>query len=315
MTSNYFEQFKALILREPKHALPMIGNENCDYNSFLYESKNCYLCFGCSFLEDCLYVNESVSCRDSADLSFSQKSELCYDSVDLNHCYGCYFSQDLDNCSDCWFCSDCIGCTDCFGSVGLRRKKYYLFNEPLSQKSYFEKVAFYKKNLNDPQIRRDIEEKIEGLKLKTPRPHMRGVGNENVSGDHVFHSSNCTQIFDASDCQDCHYLGIETSKNKDCIDVNRTIASELCYDTISCDRSYNCNWMFIAVGNRDCDYCIFCEQCEHCFMCVNLKHKKFHILNEPYSEADYHKKVAEIKKELKREGLYGENLLYLSQEA
>lgn len=302
-------------MREPRHALPMLYNENCDYNSFLYKSKNCYLCFGSSFLEDCMHVNESVSCSDSVDISFSQNCELCYESVDLNQCYGCNFSQDLSNCVDCWFCFDCVGCTDCFGSVGLRRKKYHWFNEPLSREEYFRRLNEMKKMWSRADVRAEIEKKFNELKLVTPRPHMRGVGNEDVSGDHVYHSKNCTQIFDASDCQDCHYAGIETSKSRDCIDINRTINSELCYDTISCDRSYNCNWLFIAVGNRDCDYGFFCEQCENCFMCVNLKRKKFHILNEPYSEEDYHKKVAEIKAELKREGLYGENLLYLAQEA
>src|SRR3989344_2964327 len=31
-----------------------------------------------------------------------------------------------------------------------------------------------------------------------------------------------------------------------------------------------------------------------CFGCVNLKNKKYHIFNEPYSPEEYHKKIREF---------------------
>jgi len=45
-----------------------------------------------------------------------------------------------------------------------------------------------------------------------------------------------------------------------------------------------------------------------------LRHKKFHILNKPYSEEEYFKKIAKIKEELLSEGLVSENLLALALE-
>jgi len=35
------------------------------------------------------------------------------------------------------------------------------------------------------------------------------------------------------------------------------------------------------------------KDCEHCILCSNLRHKKFHILNEAFSEEEYFKKLKE----------------------
>lgn len=312
--ASHFEQFKALILREPRLALPVINCENCEYNSFLYKSKNCYLCFASSYLEDCFHSDICISCKDSSDLAYCKECELCYECVDCLKCYDCAFSQDLANCSNCWFSFDCIGCTDCFGCVGLRRKKNHLFNEPLSPDEYVRQVKRYKDGINDPLIRKEIEDRVEALQLSTPRLYMRGLSNDHVFGDYANNCKNCYMAFNANENQDSLYLYDEVYANKDSVDLTHTHKSELCYETGSCDRSYNCNYMFISVDNRDCEYCYFVEQSEHCFMSVNLKRKKFHILNEPYSEADYHQKVAEIKAELERDGLHAENLLYLAHQ-
>lgn len=308
--SSILDQFKALILKEPRLALPMVHCENCEYNSFLYKSKNCYLCFASSYLEDCFHADTCISSKNCADIAYCKECELCYECVDCLKCYDCSFSQDLANCASCWFCFDCIGCTDCFGSVGLRRKQYHLFNEPLSKEEYFKRVKKYRTGIQGPEIQKEIREKCEALQLKIPRLYMRGLSNEQVFGDYTNNSKNCFMSFSANQNQDCMYLYDEVYDNKDCVDLTHTHNSELCYETGSCDRSFNCNYMFISVGNRDCEYCFFVEQCSDCFLCVNLKHKKFYILNESYSETDYWKKVAEIKEGLKRESLSGENLLY-----
>ena len=290
----------------------MVHCENCDYNSFLYKSKNCYLCFASSNIEDCFHADTCISAKDSCDITFCGDCELCYECLDCQKCYGCKFGQDLNNCTDCWFCFDCLSCQDCFGCVGLRRKNYHLFNEKLSQEDYQKKVTHYKKNVNDPEVRKDIEKKFQDLQLKTPRLYMRGHKNEQVFGDYIENSKNCYMAFNATENEDCTYLYDEVYKNRDCVDLTHSHNSELCYEIGSCDLSYNCNWMFISVSNRDCEFCIFCEQSDHCFMCVNLKHKKFHILNKAYSKEDYYKKIAEIKEELKEAGIHGENLLYLA---
>lgn len=312
MASQYLKKFKELILKEPKHALPMMHCENCDYNSFLYKSKDCYLCFASSRLQDCFHANICIESKDCCDTTFCQECELCYECLDCENSYECTFSQDLNNCTDCWFCFDCVGCTDCFGCVGLRRQTHHFFNEKCTKEEYKEKTAHYKKNFHDPTIWKEIQEQFEALQLKEPRLYMRGHSNEHIFGDYVTNAKNGYMIFGANEVEDSGYVYDEVYHVRDCFDVTHTHNSELCSDTGSCDYSYGCHDCFIIVSCRDCYHCNFCEQCEHCFMCANLKHKKFHILNEPYSEEDYHAKVAEIKEELKQEELYGENLLYLA---
>lgn len=304
---DFLEQFKALLLSQPK-TIPGQENINSDYAVFLYRGKNCYMCYGSSYLEDCYYIYTSTNCKDCTDSTVLRECELCYEGIDLNNCYNCDYCQDCLNSTDLKFCYDCMSCNDCFGCVGLRHKKYHIFNEQYDSRSDYLKKSNEVKEMSIEEI----YEKLEKLQLRTPRIAFHGKGNQNSFGDYVYNSKNCYMVFDVKKCQDCYYLYDEVLNDKDCVDCSHIHNSELCYDCMTIDFAYSCNHCFWLTNSSDCDYCYMVFGCKHCFGCVHVRQKEYYILNQPYEKEEYFAKVAEIKKDLAAKGLAGENLLYLA---
>lgn len=300
---DYLQQFRELLLKTPKHCSPTEDCENCPYNTFLYRSKNCYLCSASSILQDCYYVQLSYNCRDCADSTYCHDCELCYECVDCQKCYNCNFCQDCSGSTDLQFCYDCRGCKDCFGCVSLRQKQFFIFNEPYGSREAYE-----------AQLKKigDTDAKFESLKRKTPRMATHELRNENCTGDYIYNNKNCFYCYNAEGSQDGLYLYDEIVSVRDCCDCTHITNSELCYDCGSVDFSYNCNSTMWCVHSRDCEYCYCLMNCRNCFMCTYIRNKSFWILNEQYGEKDYFLKVAEIKKWLREKGLYGQNLIYLA---
>lgn len=303
---NFLEQLRALLLSEPK-TTPMQDVVNCDYNVFLFRGKNCYMTFGCSFMEDCYYSHICTSCKNSVDIVTSTESELCYEGIDLHNCYNCDYSQDCSNSSDLKFCYDCVSCDNCFGCVGLRHKKFHIFNKEYEKDEYKKQIEEFKK-----LSLKEIYRKLYEIMLETPRIAFHGKGNQNAFGDYVYNSKNCYMAFDIKKCQDCYYIYDEVVSDKDCVDCSHIHFSELCYDCMTVDSSYNCSHSFWLVNCRDCEYCYTCTSCINCFGCTDIKHKQFYILNKPFEKEKYFMKIAEIKKDLAEKNLANENLLYLA---
>ena len=143
------------------------------------------------------------------------------------------------------------------------------------------------------------------MKLKTPRLYSIQSNSENSIGNYIHHCQNAYMAFDAVECQDVGYIA-EAKSIKDSWDIFVLEYSELCYNLSSCHKMYNCNCCFFSSESKDCEYSELMLNCDHCFGCVSLHHKKYHILNKPYSEEEYFKEVARIKEEMKGEGVLGE---------
>lgn len=181
-----------------------------------------------------------------------------------------------------------------------------IFNEKVSQEEYEGKIEELKKNPEAAVV------KFQELQKTIPRLFMHGVGNEECTGDYINNCKNCYMTFGSSECEDCLYVMDDMYEDKDCLHCTHIHNCELCYECVSADKSYNINLSFWVTDSSNCEYCYCVQSCHDCFMCTYTQRKKFHILNEPYSEEEYHKKVAEIKAELREQKLLGENLLYLA---
>ncbi|MDP3975547.1 MAG: hypothetical protein Q8P95_01390 [bacterium] len=301
---SFLAQLNALVKSQPMIALPVDSScENCEYNTYLYKSRNCYLCVASSRLENCLYLESSDRCKDSAEGYGNAECELTYECLDCKKCYNCDWCQDCLNCSDLQFSFDCIGCRNCFGCVGLRQKQYHLFNKPLSKEEYEASIAQF--DSGNPQHIAQFRKKFEELKLKVPRPHTRGISNENVTGDFINNSKNIIDSYYVDKSEDIIYGHDEIYGDKDCVDVDHLHNSELCYNVMSCDQSFNCNHCWFLIGCNDLEYCFAALNSKNCFGCVNIKNKQYCILNQQFTKEEYEMKVAEIKQAMIEAGEYG----------
>ncbi|HLD17932.1 MAG TPA: hypothetical protein VJB99_02540 [Patescibacteria group bacterium] len=78
---------------------------------------------GCFDSNNCYYTTNATSC------SFIRFSYNCSRSLDLEYCLYCY------------------DCESCFGCVGIRRKKFHIFNKPYGEEEYWRKVDELKSSM------------------------------------------------------------------------------------------------------------------------------------------------------------------------
>ncbi|MBU1018950.1 MAG: hypothetical protein ABII07_00595 [Patescibacteria group bacterium] len=300
---TFIKAFQKLYRESPQISHWTRQSENCDYGDITVVSRNSYMCFWSSNLEECFYCHESRKDNHCGDCTFCEESELCYECIDSTRCYNCDFCQDCKQCTDCQHCYYCIGCENCFGCASLRRKKYHIFNKPYSKEEYFRKIAEL-----SPE---EIQGKVHEIQLKSPRVFIHQVDNENCFGDYLLHSKNCYWCFDSYLCEDSMYIfnaNLERG-TKDCLDCGPIANTfERCYDIAFCGYMFDCRHCYWCDYLSDCHWCSNVWSSNHCFGCVYTKNKEYLFLNEPIAKDKYEKLTTRISKELYEMGitdLYG----------
>lgn len=303
-----FPQLIALIKEAPHMALFNDQNENSPYVNTTGWAKNCYLCYGADYSEDCLYSEALYYSRNSLDCLHGQNLERCYDCIDCNDGYTLLYCQNCNNCFDSGFLYDCIGCKNCFGCVGLRQKEFYYFNEQCTKEEYESRLKQHFP-LTPTKIAELLKKRKE-LELRVPRKSSVGTNNENISGDYLFNSSNAVDCFDSDDLQDCKYCtNMRTAK--DCQDINYWgHPGELCYEGLAVGEGASrvLFSLFVWGGTENMLYCCECISCSNCFGCSGLRHKEYCLFNKQYTKDEYERRVAEVIERMQQTGEWGEFL-------
>jgi len=89
-----------------------------------------------------------------------------------------------------------------------------------------------------------------------------------------WHSENCLYVYDVNHAKDI----------MDCWTVNN---SELVYESINCDKCYNCRYCNLCFDSNDCVFGYDLKGCSSCAMCVGLRNKSYCILNKQYTKEQY----------------------------
>jgi len=300
---SYLKKMYDLRLKQPRLGQMFVRCENSPYVSYSGNMKNCYLCSGSEFDEDCYYSFFIYNSKDSVGCDYCRECTLCYDCVDCRGCYNTNYSQDCVNCTDSEHLYDCVGCNNCFGSVGLRRQKSTIFNKFVS--NYSTEVKKVKEAMN----REQIEAKVEALKCETPRLYVHQLHNQEFTGDYVYDSKNSFLCFDTTNLEDCMYCN-NAEQMKDCLDMsNSYYKTELCYDVMSEMELYNCDYCVTCFYSNDLFYSENVHNSHHCFGCYAMNHAEYCIFNEKTgSLEEWTRRVAEIKKAMIENGEWGEHL-------
>ena len=124
-----------LRLKVPHKNLEITQSENC-LGDYISNSKNCTNCFDILNSENSRYiwdglVNNSYDCFNAGvNSSFLYCTLGTYSSNNMKFCNKC------TKCSDLIYCDYCFQCDSCFGCVGLRHKKYCIFNKQYTKEEY-----------------------------------------------------------------------------------------------------------------------------------------------------------------------------------
>lgn len=287
----FLSQIYELMLEVPFKSNNVIRGVNSDYSNNATDPRNCYLVFNTTSPEDCMYSNGINFSQDCVDVSHVSKSESCYQSFWLSSCYRTHYSSQCIDSSDLWFCRDCQGCMNCFGSVNLRNKNYYFFNQQLSKEEYEKKVAQYKLDTREGVAR--AEKEAREFWEKYPNKNHQGIKNLNSTGSYVTNSKNVLDSFlvrDSENLRYCQYLQ-ESPGPKDCYDYsNWGAGAEMIYESISCGSgAQNIKFSWLAQENvHSLEYTMTCSRgSQNLFGCVGLRQKEYCILNKQYTKEEY----------------------------
>ncbi len=293
-TKPFFPQFQELTKKVPLLANSVFNSQNCEFNSFAVDNKDCYLSARIASCEKVLYSYLVIQGRDSVDCMNLFQSEGCYECIDCWNGYNLMFCQLCKNSSDSYFCYDCIGVKNCFGCIGLRNKEYHFFNKPCSKEDYERYVKQYFNGSSD-QMKKIREKFYQEVIVKNPHRATYQLNSENAIGDYITNSKDVVMGFDIEKSESItHTWGAEYAK--DVLDGSFIYYGERCYEQVSNSHSSNILFSFNAINAvHDALYSIIlCNNAGPAFGCISLNHQSHCILNKQYSKEDYERKMSEI---------------------
>lgn len=133
-------------------------------------------------------------------------------------------------------------------------------------------------------------EQFRELLSRVPLPNINNVNYLNSEYTNMtIDSKNCYLVFSSTENEDCSYSdGINNCRN--CLDLLSCRHCEYSYNCIDCRNSFNIAFAERAISCIDSTFLYDCRNCSNCFGCWNLRNKKYHIFNEPFSQKEYRKK-------------------------
>jgi hypothetical protein len=302
MDRPFFAQFNELHRAVPQLAVSIWNSENSDYCNYIGDVKNSYLLFGSVYSQDCYYGSPYYS-KNCVDTLVIRNCERCYECVDCRELYDCSWCQDCIGSHGLLYCRDLQSCDDCIGCAGLRRKKFCIFNEQLTEAEYKKRKT--ELDLNSLVVRTTLQAKLGELVAAMPHRYMQSNKTEDVSGNFVYESKNAHDVYYADKCHDCRYCA-QVVDLKDCHDLNFTEENELCYEYLGAYQNNRVLFSLFCNRVNESMYCIACHRSSHLFGCSGLKDASYCILNKQYTKEEYEKLVPKIVERMRKAGEWGE---------
>lgn len=307
----FFEQFQKLMNRTPLLGLWVTTSTlvNSDYSNLAAHLRNCYMVFHADNNEDCSYASGLKYSKNSMDVTMLQHSESCYECLNVQKGYENFFSIDCENCRKIYFSKDCVECNDCIGCIGLRKKKYHIFNEPYSKEEYEQKLKEF--DFGSRAAIEDFKKKVEAFWLTRPVKYLHGRYNVNSSGDYVFNTKNAKFCYETFNAQDCKYVqNASLGPTTDCYDYTEWgWGADQIYEAVLCGEGVaQLKFVVNSTGNtRACEYSMTAISSTNLFGCVSLKKKEYCILNRQYTKEEYEALIPKIKKHMDTMPYVGSN--------
>jgi len=308
---TFAEQYKALQNVVPAVSIMNddgVASVNCEYTYDWAFSKNCYLGVCGWHVENGLYMYCANYDKDVMDVWDVNYSELVYDSVNCDRCYGCKYCYLCFDSNNCAFGYDLKGCSNCVMCVGLRNKKYCISNKQYSKEEYEKEVE--KLNLKSRANIEKCRKEFDKFIIQFPRKYTCIIKNMNSTGFLLTEAKNSKNCFYCSaPVENCAYIVVNHGA-KDSYDCNNTGMPELCYESVTPDNSRGNKFSIFCWKCTEAEYSNNCHSCVNVFGSIGLKHTSYAILNKQYSKEDFIDLRGKIIKHMKETGEWGEFFPY-----
>ena len=183
--------------------------------------------------------------------------------------------------------------------MNLRKQKYCLFNEQLSREEYRSRIAYW--DLGSYQKVQEAKERFRALYLSLPHRYAHIVSSQNVSGDIIRDTKNCTTCFSVLDgVENCKYVFFGGLNLKDSYDVSGGgDTCELTYETFGATNQDQRVFFSIACGqSKDVRYSEWAKNSSDLFGCATVKNKRYCILNKQYTREEYDALIPKIRQHM-----------------
>ncbi|MEK7134367.1 MAG: hypothetical protein AAB819_01415 [Patescibacteria group bacterium] len=281
----FFEQFIELQKTIPQSALLQINCVDSPWVNYETDSKNCYLNVGGSLNKDCAYNQYGLKIIDSFDNFFMYVGDFCYDNTLCENGYQVTSSLHCHDCRNTHFSFDCKNCSNIIGCSGLRNKQYQIFNKQVTKEEY---GAFVKENLNGSLAnRRALFARARDLWRSVPQRATYIEHSNNVFGNIIKESRNVRECMSAEKCDNIKYC-LYTLGLRDSMDTTSVWDGELNYEFMAGQHSSFSRFSKSTMDtSSDIQYSAFTQGSQHLFGCVNMRGKKYCILNTQYSKEEF----------------------------
>ncbi len=302
---SFFDQLEELNRAVPHMSLYTRNVENSYYTNYTLNLKDCYLVFGCTNSENCLFGQFISQSKDVVDSLSLYSCERVYEGIASKNVYHCRFFTNCFNCSDSLMIEDCADCRHCMLCFGLKNKEYCFLNEFVGQEKY-EQILSELGDLTWEKIGL-LKAKLEDLKKKLPRCASHLVACEDSTGDMLSNCRDCSHCFDMTESEHCRYCSFfpRGVSSMDCT-FGAPFGQRFCYETCSCPGSQRSVGCFLCWNCDAAFYSMECQNSRDIFGCIGLKNKQYCILNRQYTKAEYESLVPRLIKHMQRAGEWGQ---------
>lgn len=125
---------------------------------------------------------------------------------------------------------------------------------------------------------------------------LANLGNTNSPrseyGNHNADCKNCYLVYASFNDENCSYSNGLVNV-KDSWDLYKVTKSEQCSNSTLCSSSYNLHFSYDSDECIDSMFLTSCLGLKNCLGCINLRHKKYCIFNEQYTQEEYEKKLSD----------------------
>jgi hypothetical protein len=132
---------------------------------------------------------------------------------------------------------------------------------------------------------------LDELRKTVPWPSksVRDMVNSDYC-DQASSLKNSYLCFNGGYSEDCLY-GVAFTRMTGSAEFYATVDSDQCFSIYQTDKSYRAFFSEGCEGCRDVWFCLDCLDCSNCFGCVGLRHKQYHIFNNPHSPEKYREEL------------------------
>ncbi len=134
------QEFDQFILKTPRRFANIIHSFNSTGDS-LMDAKNSQYCFNVQAPENCKWIDNADSPKDSYDLATGGETSECYEGITCDHSSHNLFGVYSWKNQDVAYTHHCHSSKSLFGCVALRTKNYCIFNKQYTKEEY-EKIVF-----------------------------------------------------------------------------------------------------------------------------------------------------------------------------